>query len=147
MPHTSSLAAMGGERFVSLTTFRKSGVGVPTAVWIAPAGDGALVVTTPSGSGKVKRLRNNPAVELRPCSRSGKVADAAPVATGQAELVTDETRAEAAYAAMSRKYPLQFRLVRGVEWLVARGRPERTTLRITVRPDAEPLLGERPDPT
>lgn len=47
MPQDNDLAAMGEEPFVSLTTFRKTGVGVPTAVWIAPEGDGALVVTTP----------------------------------------------------------------------------------------------------
>ncbi|MGB7447998.1 MAG: PPOX class F420-dependent oxidoreductase, partial [Ornithinimicrobium sp.] len=138
----SSLAAMGGERFVSLTTFRKSGVGVPTAVWIAPAGDGALVVTTPSGSGKVKRLRNNPSVEVRPCSRSGKVAQDAPVATGRAELVRDQARVEVANAALRRKYALEFRLVLGVEWVLKRGRPQRTILRITERATAGPQPGD-----
>ena len=67
---------MGRQEFVSLTTFRRTGASVATPVWIAPDGD-VLVVTTPVESGKVKRLRPDPRVELRPCSRRGAVADGA----------------------------------------------------------------------
>ena len=70
-PH-DALAALAGERFISLTTFRRSGEPVPTPVWIARDGD-TLVVTTPAESGKVKRLRHHSRVELRPCSRTGRV--------------------------------------------------------------------------
>ena len=43
--------------YVSLTTFRRTGVPVRTPVWAAP--DGAtLVVWTRTDSGKVKRLRH-----------------------------------------------------------------------------------------
>lgn len=45
-----SLATMGDERFVSLTTFRKSGEPVSTAVWIGRDGD-AVIVITPEASG------------------------------------------------------------------------------------------------
>ena len=50
----------------------------------------ALVVTTPAGSGKVKRLRHDPRVELRPSTRFGKVADDAPVVRGTAQVLDDE---------------------------------------------------------
>src|SRR6476661_10290411 len=86
MTTAPALAALGDEKFVSLTTFRRSGVGVPTPVWIGREGD-ALVVTTPAGSGKVKRLRNDDRVEIRPCSRRGVVEDGAPKVTAVAELV------------------------------------------------------------
>jgi len=74
MSDDTALAALGDERFVSLTTFRRSGEAVSTPVWVGRDGD-ALVVTTPRDSGKVKRLRSDDRVELRPCSRSGRVAD------------------------------------------------------------------------
>ena len=53
MPTETTFDDLADEKFVSLTTFRKNGVGVPTPVWIGRDGD-ALVVTTPVGSGKVK---------------------------------------------------------------------------------------------
>jgi hypothetical protein len=56
---------LAGEQFVSVTTFRRDGTPVPTPVWIAQDGD-ALVVTTPAGTGKVKRLRHDPRVEPAP---------------------------------------------------------------------------------
>lgn len=94
---------MGDERYVSLTTFRRNGEPVATAVWVAPEGD-ALVVTTGGASGKVKRLRNDAHVELRPCTRAGEVADGAPVARGQAQVVDDPSRAAQLRQAIATKY-------------------------------------------
>ena len=68
---TTSLDTLGDEPFVSLTTFRASGAPVSTPVWIGTEGED-LVVLTPLDSGKVKRLRANPRVELRPCDRRGR---------------------------------------------------------------------------
>ena len=123
----SALAEMADQRFVSLTTFRRSGAPVATPVWIARDGD-ALVVTTPVESGKVKRLRRDPRVELRPCGRAGKVSDDAVPVTGAAEVVRPS---KAAVAALRRKYGLEYRLVTAVERLFGRGRRERVILRIT----------------
>ena len=69
MPVTD-LLAMADERFVSLTTFRRSGEAVSTPVWVARDGN-ALVVLTPAASGTVRRLRHDPRVEVRPCQGSG----------------------------------------------------------------------------
>ena len=52
-------------RYVSLVTFNRNGDEVATAVWIAPMSGGRAGFTTAADSGKVKRLRNNPAVTLR----------------------------------------------------------------------------------
>ncbi len=123
----STLAEMADEQFVSLTTFRRSGVPVATPVWAARDGD-ALVVTTPADSGKVRRLRHDPRVELRPCNRRGTVPDGAPVAGGVAEVVAPDDRSA---AVLRRKYGLQYRLISALERVVVRGDRERVILRIT----------------
>ena len=45
MTTAPALAALGDEKFVSLTTFRRSGVGVPTPVWIGREGDALSVLS------------------------------------------------------------------------------------------------------
>ncbi len=110
----NSFAELGKETYVSLTTFRKTGKGVPTAVWAASAGD-ALVVITQETAGKVKRARNNPRVELVPCSVSGKVdPDATPV-EGSVEVVTEPDRILELMRPLRKKYGLQFRVMMGSE--------------------------------
>jgi uncharacterized protein len=80
---------IGAAKYVSITTFRKTGVGVATPVWIAPLAGGKVGFTIDHDSGKAKRIRNNPKVTLRPCDARGKVADGAVEVTGTAALVTD----------------------------------------------------------
>ena len=63
---------ISGQKYISLTTFRKSGVGVPTPVWFAEEGN-KLYVMTASKSGKYKRLRNNPQAKVAPCTIRGKI--------------------------------------------------------------------------
>ncbi len=60
------------QEFLSIETFRKSGVGVKTPVWFAQEGD-VLYMRTGSTSGKVKRIRNNQRVNIAPCTRMGEV--------------------------------------------------------------------------
>ena len=71
--NNEAFTTLGREKFVSLTTYRRSGDAVSTPVWIGQDGD-AFVVTTAEHAGKVKRVRNNPRVQLRACSRTGRVA-------------------------------------------------------------------------
>jgi PPOX class probable F420-dependent enzyme len=125
------LRAAGRRRYVSLTTFRRSGVGVATAVWVAPVGD-ALVVVTGAGTGKAKRLRRDPRVELRECGASGRVRPGAPVVTGRAELVSDPQEQQRLLSGHRRKYGVQLRIYQAVERLIARGEgPGDVVLRIT----------------
>ena len=49
---------LGNEQYIALETFRKSGEGVITPVWITPE-DGKLYVWTVGDSWKVKRIRND----------------------------------------------------------------------------------------
>jgi uncharacterized protein len=124
---TQPLAQMAEHDFVALTTFRRNGDTVSTPVWIAVDG-AALVVTTPATSGKVKRLRRDPRVEMRPCSRRGVVPDGAPVVPGVAEVVAPD---DASARALRTKYGWQYRLISTVEKLVNRRNRERVILRIT----------------
>ena len=84
--------------FVSLATFRRDGTAVATPVWVARDGD-ELVVTTERKTGKVKRLRNDDRVTLRPCSRMGAVEPDAVVVEARGRIAgpsTDDRRADAA---------------------------------------------------
>lgn len=65
-------AQIQGQKYISLTTFRKTGAGVATPVWFGEQ-DGKLYVMTRSDMGKAKRIRNNPRVRVAPCTIRGKV--------------------------------------------------------------------------
>jgi PPOX class probable F420-dependent enzyme len=64
--------AIHEQKYISLTTFRKTGVGVATPVWFGEENN-RLYVMTRSDMGKTKRIRNNPQVRLAPCTMRGKV--------------------------------------------------------------------------
>ena len=61
-----------GQKYISLKTFRKNGVGVATPVWFGEE-DGKLYVMTRTTWGRAKRIRNNPQVRVAPCTIRGKV--------------------------------------------------------------------------
>lgn len=124
------LLTLADEEFVALTTFRRSGVPVATTVWIGRDGD-ALLVTTNDSTGKVKRIRNDPRVELRPSTRLGRVADDAPVAHGRAEILRDAASADRLAEIFRAKYGLQFRAITAVEHRLLKNRGDRVVLRIT----------------
>ena len=120
----SAFDALGDERFVSLTTYRRTGVPVSTPVWVARDGTD-LLVTTPAGRGKVKGLRHTSRVLLGPCSRSGKVD---PGATPVAAVATlGEPDRPAVFRA---KYGLEYRVFMLVERIVAKGNRDRVLVRI-----------------
>ncbi|MBO0983046.1 PPOX class F420-dependent oxidoreductase [Rathayibacter sp. SD072] len=130
MTLSPALADLSSASFVSLTTFRKTGVGVSTPVWIARDGDD-LIVTTPRTSGKVKRLRNDPRVTLVPCDRRGRVKEGAPVVEASARIVSDEDTVERLGRVFLGKYRLEYRVFMVIERLVSRGDRTRVMLRIS----------------
>jgi PPOX class probable F420-dependent enzyme len=69
------LTRLSTGKYLSLTTFRKSGVAVATPVWLVRDGE-HLYVTTQADSGKAKRLRNNSEVLLAPCDARGNLTGA-----------------------------------------------------------------------
>lgn len=54
---------IGNPTYIALETFRKSGEGVVTPVWVTTEGDKPYVWTV-DDSGKVKRIRNNGCVRV-----------------------------------------------------------------------------------
>jgi uncharacterized protein len=56
---------------LALTTFRRSGVGVTTGIWAARIGD-CYWFTTPSSTGKVKRLAHSSRVIIEPADSRGR---------------------------------------------------------------------------
>ena len=132
MTLSPALAALSDASFVSLTTFRKTGVGVSTPVWIAREG-ADLIVTTPRTSGKVKRLRNDPRVTLVPCDRRGRVADGATALEAEAHIVSDTDTVERLGRVFLRKYRLEYRVFMVIERIVSRGDRTRVMLRIADR--------------
>ena len=57
---------------MNVETFRKNGKGVRTPVWFVQDGD-TLYIRTIADSGKVKRIRSNPRVNLAPCRVDGEL--------------------------------------------------------------------------
>src|SRR6478752_6131878 len=98
-------------RYVSLTSFKRDGQPVHVPVWIAPLPDGRAGFTTDAGSFKVKRIRRNASIELRPCDVRGKVPDGAVAATGTAVVEGDGAAHDEVHRAVARKYGIQFHLI------------------------------------
>jgi uncharacterized protein len=88
------------QKYISLTTFRKTGVGVSTPVWFGEQA-GKLYVMTRSDMGKTKRIRNNPQVRVAPCTMRGTVTGAEFAAT--ARILPPEEHAQARQT-INRKY-------------------------------------------
>ena len=100
------MPALPISEYVSLTTFRRSGVPVPTPVWAAA--DGAdLVVWTRTDTGKVKRVRHTTRVTVAPCEFRGKTTGEA--VEGVAEII-DHAEWPQALSALRRDYGLRFQL-------------------------------------
>ncbi len=124
---STTLLDLASERFVALTTFRRTGIGVATPVWIARDGD-ELVVTTPVESGKVKRVRNDGRVIVQPCSRMGKVAEDAPLLEAHAVIVEDEAEVERLGRVFASKYGLEYRIFLFIERRASKGEQKRRVM-------------------
>jgi PPOX class probable F420-dependent enzyme len=84
-------AEIHGQRYISLATFRKTGVAVYTPIWFAEEGD-KLYFMTNRKLGKVKRLRNNPQVKIAPCTIRGKITGPEFAATARILPLEDAAR-------------------------------------------------------
>jgi PPOX class probable F420-dependent enzyme len=95
-------AEFQGPKYLSLTSFRKSGVPVRTPVWFAEAEDKLYLFTNPK-SGKAKRIRTNPRVRIAPCTMRGRVTGSEFDATAR---ILDSPRSDDARKIMKAKYLL-----------------------------------------
>lgn len=128
-PAPSPLLALGDETYVLLTTTRRSGVAVPTAVWVGRDGD-ALVVTTAADAGKTKRIRHTPRVTLQACDRAGNPTAGAPIVEGRAVVDDSDAARDRLDALFRRKYGATYAAIRAMARLRGRSRSASVVLRI-----------------
>lgn len=98
----SALEPFVDQNTVLLTTYRRDGTGVGTPVHIAVDGDRAFIRTWDT-AWKLRRIRNNPEVEVAPSTVGGR--PTGPAIRARARVLGG---AEAKYAAemLARKYPI-----------------------------------------
>jgi len=90
------------QKYISLATFRKNGTAVYTPVWFAEL-SGKLYVKTRNDSGKYKRIRNNPRVQIAPSDMRGKITGPEFEATAH---ILPRDQSKQANDAIKRKYLL-----------------------------------------
>jgi PPOX class probable F420-dependent enzyme len=100
--------SMGRQKYISLTTFRRTGAAVATPVWFARLEE-TVYVYSAATAGKVKRIRNNSQVQLAVCTMRGRVKS--PTISGVARIVTDPQEQAQAKAALDAKYWMARRLL------------------------------------
>jgi PPOX class probable F420-dependent enzyme len=101
------LAELANHKYVNLETYRKSGNPVSTPVWFM-IDNGLVYVATPSDTGKVKRLRNNPSVRIMPSGFRGE--PKGKWIEGKARFA-EGAEAERAVQLRKKKYGIQARLM------------------------------------
>lgn len=100
---------LASARYIRFTNFRRSGEAVSTPVWVAPFGDEVVFSTHPE-AGKVKRLRNDPSVEVAASDVRGRVTAGAEVVSGTGRLLPNAEFA-AARSALKGKYGWQWQML------------------------------------
>ncbi|MFY9609881.1 MAG: PPOX class F420-dependent oxidoreductase [Blastocatellia bacterium] len=67
-----ALGQFANEKYLNLETYRKTGAQVRTPLWFAEE-NGLLYIYSLADAGKVKRIRNNPRVQIAACDMRGKL--------------------------------------------------------------------------
>ncbi len=76
------------EKYLLLTTYRKSGEAISSPVWTADLGNGTVGFWTSSGSGKAKRLAHTQKVIVQGCDTRGKLRPGTQPVETTARIVT-----------------------------------------------------------
>jgi uncharacterized protein len=98
----SFFATLRSAKYIQLTTFRRSGAGVPTAVHVVVDGDEAFFRTW-NTTGKAKRLRHTPDVRVAPSNIRGR--PRGPAVPARAFLLDGEASDRAA-SLLASKHPI-----------------------------------------
>lgn len=80
--------ALSDEKYMLLTTFRRSGTPVATPVWVVKLDGDEVGFWTSSESGKAKRLAHTARVTVTPCDGRGRVAEGVATTDATARIVT-----------------------------------------------------------
>ena len=121
-------------RYVSLTTFRSDGTPKATPVWITGSG-GTYRFTTGADSWKVRRLRNDPRVQVRVSDMRGRVEPHTTVHHGTGEILADTASLEETSAAVMEKYGFMARLIslsHKVTQLLGRGDDDSVAIQLVI---------------
>jgi PPOX class probable F420-dependent enzyme len=112
-------ARLARERYLLVTTFRRTGHPVPTPVWFVLDGQ-TILVWTGATTGKVRRIRANPTVQVAACTARG-LPTSDPLTAHAAILSAPPPNAKRLFVA---KYGMQYRALRAVSrvraWLTRR---------------------------
>ena len=123
-------------KYVSFTTYRKSGEPVSLPVWVVPF-DGGYAFTTDLNSHKVRRVRNDARATLRVCDVRGRVADGAATHTGAAVILPDSDVARVT-ALVKKKYRIGWALLGVMElWQKITGKADGSVdaaIKVTLNP-------------
>jgi PPOX class probable F420-dependent enzyme len=95
------------QKYLNIETFRKSGEGVKTPVWFVE-NNGKLFITTMNESGKVKRIRRNPTVNVAPCKVGGEILGTWQKA--EAVIIEELSRIQEIDKLLNKKYGLMKKL-------------------------------------
>lgn len=104
-------------KYLSIGTFRKSGVRVDTPVWFAEDGEFFYVLSN-NQAGKIKRIKNSSRCQIAPCTMLGN-----PTGEWQdsnAFIIADAVEAKHAHQALKKKYGWQMLMLDGGAWIGGR---------------------------
>ena len=104
---TGGTSLLSGHKYINLETYRKDGSGVITPVWFAIE-NGKILVVTRTGTGKVKRLKNNKSVRFMPSGSRGQ--PKGQWTTGSASFSSSD-ELKRAVELRNKKYGIQAKLV------------------------------------
>ena len=105
--------ALGDEKYILLTTFRRDGTPVATPVWVVALGDQTFGFWTSSGSGKAKRLGHTPRVTVQPCDARGRVRSGTMAIEATARVVSG-SEVEAIRARVIAKYGFMTKITKAL---------------------------------
>ena len=139
MAEPTGFATLEGERYASITTFRRDGSPASTPVWfVSDDLQRRLLVATGATTWKVRRIRRNPHVRVAACSARGKVSGA-PI-DGTARFVDD---ADLVRRLQAEKYGWQKWLAEKASglsrWITRRPPDEAVFIEIVPRTEVERL--------
>jgi uncharacterized protein len=102
------VGALAGEKYISLTTFKKDGTAVATPVWVVSDDGRRLLVWTGPDTWKVKRLRRDPRVVVAASDYRGRVRGESVEGVGR---LLDIPQGSLVEPLLDRKYGLMRRLL------------------------------------
>jgi hypothetical protein len=126
------LGQLAGQRYISLTTYRRDGSTASTPVWVVSDDGERLLVWTGENTWKVKRIRRDPRVLVAPSDYRGR--ERGPRVAAQARVLGPEAE-ELATTLLRRKYGWQRRaleLQAGLQRLLGR-RPAAGSVYLEIR--------------